>query len=154
MELTQADFLAFVPFSKNVAEESWQPFAKDALKMDVGPLLDTLKSESKAGILNSTLVLTDEYGDNLLMGFWVCSAFEKMVQVHGFNITQAGFTKSRGESYEQGSDTERGRVQAFLRSKVSYYKSKLSIALKDHQQEECTTVKRPSNIGLYVGKRK
>lgn len=156
MELTQADFLAFVPFSKNVTEQAWQPFAKDALKMDVSPLLDTLKVESRAGIVDGTIKLEDTFGDDLLRGFWVCTAFDKMVQVHGFNITEGGFTKTKGDGYEQGSDTERGRVQAFLRSKVAYYRAKLSLALAEHQQDptDCNTKAGRSSIGLYVGKRR
>jgi hypothetical protein len=156
MELTQADFLAFVPFSKNISADTLDVFAKDALKMDVAPLLDTLKPESKDSVTAGTLVLSDSFGDDLLKGFWVCSAFDKMIQVHGFNITQAGFTKTKGDSYEQGSDTERGRVQAFLRSKIAYYRAKLSLALAEHQQEpdSCSTKSGRSSIGLYVGKRK
>jgi hypothetical protein len=156
MELTQADFLAFVPFSQNVSNDALQTFAKDALKMDVAPLLNTLKAESKTGILDGSIVLEDDFNDDLLKGFWVASAFDKMVQVHGFNITQAGFTKTKGDSYELGSDSDRGRMQAFLRSKISYYKAKLSLALQPHQLEAdtCQNKKNGSAIGLYVGKRR
>jgi hypothetical protein len=148
--------LAFVPFSQNVSNEALQPFVKDALKMAVAPLLDTLTPESKAAIMDGTLLLTDSFNDDLLKGFWVASAFDMMVQVHGFNITQAGFTKTKGDSYELGSDSDRGRMQAFLRSKISYYKAKLSMALVPYQQDPgmCQNTKSRSSIGWHTGKRR
>jgi hypothetical protein len=139
LELTNEDFQRFVPFSKNVTEQTLQPFVKDALKMDVKPLLGALWDGVNAG----TQTFTDSEGDDLVKAYWVVTAFERMVQVHGINVTQAGMTKSKGESYEQASDTERGRLQHYLRSKVNYYEGAL--------RKQVTPLATPGNKRFVMG---
>jgi hypothetical protein len=146
LTLNKADFLMFVPFSQNISEEALQPFIKDALKMDVKPLL----GDMWAAVQQGTQQFTDSEGDDLVKGYWVVSAFERMIQVHGINVTQAGLTKTKGDSYEQASQTDRSGVQHYLRTKLNYYEGALR---KQVAQSGTPGTGTRNGIGLYVRKR-
>lgn len=119
MKPVKDDFIEFLPWSVNIPENMYKTYIEDAYKFDIRPKLETLavdiynyadKSEVKPEL--------QAFYDNFVRQWWVLLAFKRFITVHGRNLTQFGYTKTRDPqgTFDQVTQEERAVV---LRQLVS-----------------------------------
>lgn len=94
MKPQKSDFPAYVQLPQNIDDKYINPHIEDAYKYEVRPRLETLATDIYAHTVGSKPELEAFY-NNYVKQWWILVAYRRFLQVHGRNVTQFGYTKTR-----------------------------------------------------------
>lgn len=117
MKPKKSDFPSFIPFNGNIEDSEINPRIDDAFKFDIRPKLEALADDIKAYNGTDRPQLKAFY-ENFLLHWWVLLAFKRFIELHGFNVTQFGLTKTKDPdgTFEQMSAQDRAVMLKQLQS--------------------------------------
>lgn len=97
MKPVKADFPTFVQFSLNIEDRLINPHIEDAYKFDVRPQLESLAVDIYSYIPEEpeTRPELKTFFQDYILEWWVRLAYKRFIEVHGFNVTQFGFTQTK-----------------------------------------------------------
>jgi hypothetical protein len=118
MKPTTHDFLVYLPWSANISETLINPHIEDAYKFDIKPKVETLAIDIYNLKNNGTKPELYAFYDQYFCQWWVFLAFRRFIQIHGRNITQFGYTKTRDPegTFDQVDASERAVILKQLTS--------------------------------------
>ena len=117
MKPKKSDFPDFVNFPLNIEDKYINVHIEDAFKYEVRPKLDTLATDIYAYNGTDKPELEDFFNDYVLQ-WWILIAYRRFLQVHGRNVTQFGYTKTRDPqgTFDQIDGDERAVILKQLTS--------------------------------------
>jgi hypothetical protein len=124
MKPLKSDFPTFVQFSLNIEDRLINPHIEDAYKFDVRPQMESLAVDIynyDASVLPLTKPELKAFFDSYVLEWWIRLAYKRFIAVHGFNVTQFGFTQTKdpGGTFDQLESKERAVMLKQITSDAS-----------------------------------
>ena len=118
MKPVQYDFLKYLPWSVNITDNLVAPHVEDAFKFDIRPKLETLAIDLYALPNDGSKPELYTFYNDYVCQWWTLLAFRRFIQVHGRNLTQFGYTKTRDPegTFEQLTQEERAVIMKQLQN--------------------------------------
>ncbi len=159
MKPLKSDFPQYVQFSLNIEDRLINPHIEDAYKFDVRPQLESLAVDIyayDASVEPQTKPELKAFYDAYLKEWWIRLAYKRFIAVHGYNVTQFGFTQTSdpGGTFDQLESKERAVLLKQITSDASVL---LNYALQQTWTFDTITYRKPggcrervSNFGINV----
>lgn len=112
------DFLKYLPWSPNINDTLIAPHIENAYKFDIKPRVETIAIDIYNLRNDNSRPELYAFYDQYFCEWWVLLSFRRFIQVHGRNITQYGYTKTRDPegTFDQVDQNERAVVMKQLTS--------------------------------------
>lgn len=151
MKPVKAYFPTYVQFSLNIEDRLINPHIEDAYKFDVRPQLESLAVDiyGYVSVDPETKPELKSFYDLFIKEWWIRLAYKRFISVHGWNVTQFGFTQTKdpGSTFDQLESKERAVLLKQITSDSSVL---LNYALQQNWVFDGTTYRKPGGCAPRV----